>query len=107
MAQELQIEEKAKKPVEINLSFVTDREMQKINDKHRGVNHTTDILSFPMDGLEDSFPQLCLGDLVISVERTALQARARNHSFGVELKQLLVHGLLHLLGYEHKKSRTL
>ncbi|MBI2608734.1 MAG: rRNA maturation RNase YbeY [Deltaproteobacteria bacterium] len=104
MVQELQIEEKAKKPIEINLSFITDQEMKKMNHKHRGINQTTDILSFPMDELEDAFPVVCLGDLIISVERTQIQAQERNHSFGVELKHLLVHGLLHLLGYEHKKN---
>ncbi|MBI2026463.1 MAG: rRNA maturation RNase YbeY [Deltaproteobacteria bacterium] len=95
LSKHLDLEKKA--PCEISISFVTDLEMKKINTKYRRIAKTTDILSFPMD-------DVCLGDLVISVQRTRLQAEERNHSFGIELKHLLVHGLLHLLGYEHKEN---
>jgi probable rRNA maturation factor len=104
LEQELQIEKRADRPVELNISFVTDIEMRKINKKHRDIDTTTDILSFPMDSLDEDFPVLSLGDLVISVERATEQADERKHSLGVELKHLLVHGVLHLLGYEHKKT---
>ena len=104
LAQELQIKKGAKKPVEMNVLFVTDQEIQKMNAKHRHINKATDILSFPMNEMGDNLPIVSLGDLVISVERAELQAKERNHSLGEELKHLLVHGLLHLLGYEHKKN---
>ncbi len=104
LANELQIKKKAKKPIEINVLLVTDREIQKMNAKHRDINKATDILSFPMDELGQDLPIVSLGDLVISVERAELQASKRNHSLGEELKHLLVHGFLHLLDYEHKKN---
>ena len=86
-----------KKVLEISISFVTDQTMKKMNAQYRGISKSTDILSFHMD-------DILLGDLVISVQRTVEQAEERHHSFGEELKVLLVHGLLHLLGYEHKKN---
>ncbi len=76
--------------------------MQAINKKHRNIDAATDILSFPMDKVTDDFPILTLGDLVISLEKAQEQADDRSHSLGEELKHLLVHGVLHLLGYEHK-----
>jgi len=102
LVHELRIETKTKRPFELNISFVTNQDMQAINKKHRRIDAATDILSFPMDNVDDNFPVLTLGDLIISLEKAQEQADERSHSLGEELKHLLVHGLLHLLGHEHK-----
>ena len=102
MVRELEIETKAKRPLELNISFVTNKDMRAINKKHRHIDEATDILSFPMDKIDEDFPMLTLGDLIISLEKAQEQADERSHSLGEELKHLLVHGLLHLLGHEHK-----
>jgi probable rRNA maturation factor len=79
--------------------------MRRLNARYRGSDRPTDVLAFPMR--EGAFahlhPQL-LGDLVISVETAQRQAQARHHSLAEELTHLLIHGTLHLLGYDHEVS---
>jgi probable rRNA maturation factor len=79
--------------------------MRTLNKQYRGKNGTTDVLSFSM--LEGPFidvrPEL-LGDIAISIPVAEKQARAAGHSLAREIELLLVHGLLHLLGYDHEHS---
>jgi probable rRNA maturation factor len=70
--------------------------MRVLNRAHRGQNHATDVLSFPAG--EPGF----LGDIVIAAAVARRQALAAEHSFGVEARVLALHGLLHLLGYDHE-----
>lgn len=89
---------------ELSVLFVNDRKMRELNALYRGVDRTTDVLSFPMaDGpaFGDSGP---LGDIVISVPTAARQALEYGVTFREELLRLLVHGLLHLAGYDHEIS---
>ena len=83
--------------------LVGDRAMTRLNRQYRGKATSTDVLSFPMR--EGSFaslsPQL-LGDIVISAETADRQARAAGHTLRDELTALLIHGILHLLGYDHQ-----
>ena len=81
--------------------------MRTLNKRYRGKNGTTDVLSFSMrEGLfADVRPEL-LGDIVISVPVAEKQARAAGHSLVCEIELLLVHGLLHLLGYDHERGRA-
>lgn len=81
---------------EVGLSLVDDVEMQELNQKWRGVDRPTDVLSFPMDH------ELLLGDVVISLERAKEQAKTYGHSLTREACFLAVHGTLHLLGYDHQ-----
>lgn len=80
--------------------------MRALNRLHRGVDRTTDVLSFPQfDG--SPFPpgaELMLGDIVINLHKTGRQAKEYGVSFNEELKRLLIHGLLHLLGYDHEQG---
>jgi probable rRNA maturation factor len=75
--------------------------MRELNSRFRGVDKTTDVLSFPMGDTSfgDAGP---LGDIVISVPRAEMQAREYGVTFRDELLRLLVHGLLHLVGYDHE-----
>jgi conserved hypothetical protein TIGR00043 len=88
---------------ELSLSFVTDQEITALNQKHLFRPRHTDVLAFSMregDFIEIN-PSL-LGDVVISVETAKKQADAKGHVFEEELCLLLIHGILHLLGYEHE-----
>ena len=91
---------------ELSVVWVTDAAMKKLNRAYRGKNRTTDVLSFPLlEGkrmLRAPKGPLLLGDVVVSLPQTARQAKRRGAAFESELALLVVHGLLHLLGYDHR-----
>ena len=78
----------------LTLSLTNDRELRALNREYAQEDHATDVLSF-----EQGAP--LLGDVVISVETAARQARAAGHSLLAELFHLATHGVVHLLGYDH------
>jgi rRNA maturation RNase YbeY len=82
-----------------------DAQITELNRRYLSRNYPTDVLSFPMAGgpYPDINPHL-LGDVVISVETALRQARARDCSLQAEIACLLIHGILHLLGYDHERS---
>ncbi|HEY0078467.1 MAG TPA: rRNA maturation RNase YbeY [Pyrinomonadaceae bacterium] len=85
------------------IAFVSDRTMRGLNRRFRGRNSTTDVLSFPAE--QDEFEKAAgstLGDVVISVEQAARQAAKHGLEFEEEVAQLILHGLLHLCGYDHE-----
>ena len=80
--------------------------MRQLNADHRGKNRTTDVLSFEANipvGRKTLYP--VLGDVVINVQMAASQAKKSGKNFYDEIYHLLVHGILHLLGYDHEKSK--
>ncbi len=79
--------------------FVDDRAMRELNGRYRGLDRTTDVLSFPGDRTPEGRH---LGDVAISVPAARRQAAARGHDLGRELKLLLLHGILHCLGHDHE-----
>ena len=81
---------------QLSLTLCDDPFIQNLNKRWRNVDHPTDVLSFP---LEDA---TMLGDLVISIDTARQQAAERGHATRDEIRILLVHGLLHLLGYDHE-----
>ncbi|MGI5949510.1 rRNA maturation RNase YbeY [Peptoniphilus sp.] len=85
---------------EVSVSFVGDEEIQELNRDFRGVDSSTDVLSFPID---DEF-KICgniLGDVIINMKRVMKQAKEFGHSNERELSYLTCHSILHLLGYDH------
>ena len=85
------------------IAFVSDRSMRELNRSFRGLNKTTDVLSFPAGANEfPSTGEVNLGDIAISVRRAELQARESGLSFDDEIAELILHGLLHLCGYDHE-----
>jgi probable rRNA maturation factor len=89
---------------EVSLLLTDDAEIHLLNRSYRGVDKPTDVLAFAFDEVqaEDRAPGPApLGDIAISVERAARQARARRVTLDSELELLAVHGLLHLLGHDH------
>ena len=99
--------------VEISVLLVDNETIRSLNRDYRNKDAATDVLSFPMEEAMDGEPEptviggpteRLLGDLVISVEMAAAQAAEYGHSLERELAFLSVHGLLHLLGYDHESG---
>lgn len=91
---------------EVSVTLTDDAHIHVLNRDYRGVDRPTDVLSFALTESEepaiiDAPCSVLLGDLVISLERAAAQAEEYGHSFLRELSFLTVHGMLHLLGYDH------
>ena len=93
-----------------NVCFVTDEDISRMNSVYRGKAVPTDVLSFPWEGEGESGPEESvsgefrnfLGDIVISVATADRNAKAEGHSTEEEIRMLILHGVLHLLGYDHK-----
>jgi probable rRNA maturation factor len=86
--------------VTVTVVITTDRRIRRLNQLWRSMDKATDVLSFPAG--DDPGPARHLGDLVISRQTAARQARNEGHSLATELRVLALHGLLHLLGYDHE-----
>ena len=97
---------------DFNVCFVNDDEMARLNSLYRGKPAPTDVLSFPWEDEEQGGPEGLeigefagfLGDIVISVETAERNARIEGHSTEAEVRWLILHGALHLLGYDHEKD---
>ena len=101
---------------EISVTFVDNEEIRVINRENRDIDKATDVLSFPMlefdengDIIDSEYDMneefLMLGDIVISAERAREQSVEYGHSFEREIAFLVVHSMLHLLGYDHVNSK--
>ena len=107
---------------EISVTIVDNEEIRKINNKFRNIDRATDVLSFPMldypnkkffkdfyidYNFDETFldgDELVLGDIVLSLERALEQSEEYNHSYKREVSYLVVHSILHLLGYDHMEE---
>ena len=85
-----------------SVAFVSDGRMKQLNELFRGKSTTTDVLSFPYESDEFDPVKDNLGDIVISAEQAAKQAAENGLSLEAEIKQLILHGVLHLCGYDHE-----
>jgi len=84
------------------VAFISDRKMRELNKTFRAKNSTTDVLSFPFEAEDFETETNNLGDIVISAEQSARQAVENNLDLETEIKQLILHGILHLCGYDHE-----
>lgn len=96
---------------EVNVTLVNDDEIKELNSAFRGIDKSTDVLSFPLgeNGEYDINPEtdaLMLGDIVISAEHALKQAEEYGHSIDREIAFLTVHSMLHLLGYDHVNNEA-
>jgi rRNA maturation RNase YbeY len=89
---------------ELSVVLVDDRHIRRLNREYRGRDRPTDVLSFAQQEGPAGAPAGLLGDVVISVPATRRQARERGVRLAAEGDRLLVHGVLHLLGYDHEGS---
>lgn len=87
---------------EVSVLLTDDAEIHELNLDYRGKDKPTDVLAFALD--EAGGPIGPLGDVIISVERAATQAKSRRSTLAKELELLAVHGTLHLLGYDHAEK---
>ena len=83
---------------DVELVFVNDDEMRKINHEHRGIDKATDVLSFPYEQVSDGL----MGSVVISTDTANRVAGELGHSIECEIALLFLHGVLHILGYDHE-----
>lgn len=88
---------------ELSLVLVGDRRMRRLNRRYRGRDHPTDVLAFPLRNATGPASSL-LGDVVISLHTAARQAKAAGHSVDREVVTLIIHGVLHLCGYDHERE---
>lgn len=99
---------------EVSITFIDDTEIAQLNEEYRGKVGPTDVLSFECDALDDEFmlyeddsfeePIITLGDIVIAPDVAAHQCVEYGTTFSQEISLLLVHGLLHLCGYDHMEE---
>lgn len=83
------------------VAFVSDKRIRELNRQFRGIDKATDVLSFPAE------EETNLGDVAISVETAAIQAKENGLTLDREIAQLILHGLLHLAGYDHETDNGL
>ncbi len=102
----------------VSLSFVRDPAIRELNRTHRGKDKATDVLSFGLLGAPpgpaamfaeapspEGAPERLLGDIVISVDAARRQAQDYDATMGAEVRRLVIHGILHLLGHDHERAR--
>lgn len=87
------------------IHFTTDEEMRSLNADYRGLDQTTDVLSFEAHTFDPEQNVTYLGDIIISVPKMKSQALQAEHSQATEMLLLITHGLLHLFGYDHATSQ--
>lgn len=90
---------------EVTFRLANDAEVSRLNETYRGISGTTDVLSFP-DGEKNPDGSCSLGDIVISWDKIQSQASEFNNTPLEELYKMALHGMLHLLGYDHPEGDT-
>ena len=90
---------------EVSVLLTDDQEIRALNHRFRGIDKPTDVLAFPTAAEHDAVAHRFWGDIVLSMERAKAQARSRKVHWDLEIELLLVHGALHLLGYDHLRVR--
>jgi len=91
--------------VDITIILTDDAQIHELNKQYRGIDAPTDVLSFPSGDTDPDSNRLYLGDVVISYPRAQAQAEAGGHLVEAELQLLVVHGVLHLTGYDHVEGQ--
>ena len=105
--------QKINRPVELSLLITNDEEVHKLNREYRGIDATTDVISFALSENKDDTEFVTppdkisrLGEVIISYPQAVSQARDNKQTIKAELAWLVVHGLLHLLGYDHQDDKS-
>jgi probable rRNA maturation factor len=96
------------KEAAVNLVWVSDKKMRSMNKQYRNKDATTDVLSFSyLDQTNVDSNVKTIGEIMISVDRLKRQAKQQKHSYKQEAEILFVHGLLHILGFDHESAKDL
>ena len=102
---EFALQHEAINDVEFNIIIIDNKRIREINKTYRNIDRETDVISFALEDYEDiKLPHRLLGDIYISIDKAIGQAEEYQHSLLRELGFLSIHGLLHLLGYDHIKK---
>ncbi len=88
----------------VSIAFLSDDEIARLNNVYRGQDTPTDVLSFPYSGEAFEKQNDFMGDIAISLERAKAQAAENGLPLVIEIKQLILHGILHLCGYDHERD---
>ena len=94
----------ATQEVDLTIVFSDDRQLHQLNFQFLGIDAPTDVLSFPAGFTDPDTRRAYLGDILISIPRAQAQAEEHKHALQDELLLLIVHGVLHLLGYDHARQ---
>lgn len=97
--------EAAPAPSALTIVVTNDAELQRLNRDYRGHDYATDVLSFPSEQVDPDTGARYLGDIALSLPRAKVQAKAGKHPLKAEAQLLIVHGILHLLGYDHARPK--
>lgn len=98
--------EKFEGRAEVSVTLCDGARIRELNRDFRGIDRVTDVLSFPLFEEEEDLEIIPLGDIVINMVRADEQAKEYGHSFERELAFLVVHSMLHLLGYDHEEGKA-
>ena len=99
------LESESVRSFNLSIALVGPARMKKLNKKYRGKNRTTDVLAFGSDQKLSSVFQKEIGEIIICLQEVKKNAKRFNLSFKKELTRVLIHGILHLLGYDHEISK--
>ncbi len=94
-------EQSPEKAVDLTIAIEDDEQLRQLNNQFLGIDAPTDVLSFPADEIDPDSGHLYLGDIIISMPRALFQAESAGHPVQSEIQLLVIHGILHLLGYDH------
>ena len=97
------VKKEKKEKIEFSIIFIDNKKMKTLNKRYRNINKTTDVLTFVLSENEDIIDRglELLGDIYISIDKAEEQSIEYGHSFLREVSFLMIHGFLHLLGYDH------
>lgn len=99
------LEHEAQSPdAELSIVLTDDARLQQLNREYLGIDAPTDVLSFPSTETDPETGARYIGDILISIPRAGAQAEAAGHPLEAEVQLLVVHGVLHLLGYDHAEA---
>lgn len=90
----------------VNITFIDDIEMSELNNNYRGIKIPTDVLSFEAGVIDPENGKTILGDIVICYPFVSRQAKTLQNDIEDEIKLMVIHGLLHLLGYDHHDEKS-
>jgi len=91
---------------DVAITVVNDMSIHELNQKYRGIDAPTDVLSFESKEIDPETGHLFLGDVIISIETAARQSSAAGHLLIAEIQLLTIHGILHLAGFDHNSEES-
>lgn len=89
---------------DVSIVVENNARLQELNNQFLGIDAPTDVLSFPSDEIDPDSGEPYLGDIILSLPKAQAQAEESGHSLTAEIQLLIVHGMLHLLGYDHAEE---